>query len=74
MIISVKVKPRAKENNVEKINDTEFSVKVKAPAEKGKANKDVIVTLAKYFHVSSSAVQIVSGLTSHRKKVRIEEV
>ncbi len=74
MIISLKVKPHAHENAVEQISDTEFVVKVRSPAEKGKANKDVIVTLAKYFHISSSAVQIVSGLTSQRKRVRIENI
>ena len=40
--------------------------------EKGKANRELIEKLARYFKVSSSRVRIISGLRSRRKVVEIE--
>ncbi len=67
MKIFVKVKPRAKEEKVEKVEDTHFIISVKEPPEKGKANQAVIKVLAEYFNVKKSDIKIVSGLTSHQK-------
>src|SRR3989338_10425227 len=61
MKIFVKVKPRAKEEKVEKIDGINFKVQVRQPPEKGRANLAVIRVLADYFGVSQSNIQIVSG-------------
>lgn len=71
MKIFVKVKLKAKEEKVEKINDNHFVIKVKEPAEKGKANQAVIKIIAKYFKVSSSQVVMLSGLKSKNKILEI---
>ena len=47
-------------------------VYVKAPPDKGKANKALLKLLAAEYGVSKSRVRIVSGLTSRKKIVQIE--
>jgi hypothetical protein len=71
MKIFVKVKPGAREERVEKIDDINFKVQVTQLPEKGKANLAVIRALAEYFNLSRSNVQIVSGSTSKLKVIEI---
>ena len=72
MRISVRVTPGAAKPGIYRIEDREFKVKVKSPPEKGKANKEVIERLAKFFNVSKSRVSIISGHTSRKKTVEIK--
>lgn len=71
MKIFIKVKPGAREERVEKIDDINFKVQVTQLPEKGKANLAVIRALAKYFNLSQSSIQIVSGSTSKLKVIEI---
>ncbi len=71
MKLFVKVKPKAKEEKVEKINDDHFIIKVKEPAEKGKANQAMVKIFAQYFKISPSQVVIISGLKSKNKILEI---
>ncbi len=71
MKIFAKVKPNAKEEYVEKINETHFSVSVKEPPREGRANWAVERAMGKYFGVPSSSVRIVSGHTSREKVIEV---
>jgi len=71
MKIFVKVKPKAKEEKVEKIDDINFKVFVKQLPEKGRANRAVIKALANYFNISQSNIQIISGSNSRLKIIEI---
>ena len=71
MKISVKAKPNAKEENVEKIDDLNYIVSVKEPPVKGKANEAIRNALAIYFKTASSRIRIVSGYNSRNKIVEI---
>lgn len=71
MKIFVKVKPKAKEEKVEKIDDINFKVSVNEPPEKGKANRAVIKALANYFSISQSNIEISSGSNSKLKIIEI---
>ncbi|KKQ97594.1 MAG: hypothetical protein A3F95_02925 [Candidatus Nealsonbacteria bacterium RIFCSPLOWO2_12_FULL_39_31] len=73
MEIFVKVKPASREEKVEKIDDTHFSVSVKEPPVKGLANKGVVRALSEYFNVSQLKVRIVSGCFSRQKLIEIIE-
>ena len=71
MKISVKAKPNAKEENVEKIDDLNYIVSVKEPPVKGKANEAIRNALAIYFKTASSRIRIVSGYNSRNKIIEI---
>lgn len=72
MRIFVEAKPRAKEEKIEKIDDTHFKVWVKEPPEQGKANMAVIKVLTEYFNVSWSDIFLISGAASRKKVFEIE--
>ncbi|MFA6285670.1 MAG: DUF167 domain-containing protein [Parcubacteria group bacterium] len=72
MRIYVKVTPRAGKNEVLKISEGEYKVKVTAPPEKGMANEAVIEILADYFDVSKSSVSIIGGKSTKIKIIDIE--
>ncbi len=71
MRIFVKVKPNSKVEKIEKIDETHFSVSVKAPPVEGKANEAVIELIANYFNVPRSRVKIISGFSSRNKVIEI---
>lgn len=71
MKIFVKAKPRAKENKIEKIDDSNFIVSVKAAPIEGRANQAITRALAEYFKIPSSKIKIISGHTSKQKIIDI---
>jgi uncharacterized protein (TIGR00251 family) len=71
MRIYVKVSPRAGKNEVLKISEGEYKVKVTAPPEKGKANEKVIELLAYHLAVPKSSIKIVAGKTARIKIIDI---
>jgi len=70
MRITVDVKAEAHEEEVEKLGEDWYLVRVKAPRRKGKANAAVLKLLRKHF---GGNARIVRGLTSTRKIIEIEE-
>lgn len=72
MRISVKVKPNSKEEKIEQLGNNQFVVKVKAPAQEGKANNAMIKLLSKYFDIPKSMIIISKGQQSGNKIVDIE--
>jgi uncharacterized protein (TIGR00251 family) len=73
MRIHIKVTPRAKRPAVEAASDGMLVVKVREPAENGRANAAAIEALAKHFNVPRRAVSIVHGHKSRCKLVEIAE-
>lgn len=71
MRIYVKVIPRSSKNEVVKISEGEYRVKLTAPPVSGEANKMLIEILAKYFDVSKSLVSIIGGKSTRKKMVEI---
>lgn len=71
MRISVKVKPGSKVETVEKTGDSEFTIRVRARAQEGKANESVIEALSGYFDIPKSRIEIAKGHTSKTKIVDI---
>ncbi|MFN3135429.1 MAG: DUF167 domain-containing protein [Candidatus Kryptonium sp.] len=71
MRIFVKVKPNAKVERVEKIDEIHFVVSVKAPPVEGRANDALIKLLADYFNIPKGNIKIVSGLSSRSKVIEI---
>jgi uncharacterized protein (TIGR00251 family) len=75
MDITVKVIPKSSTTEISgQLPDGTWKVKVAAAPDKGKANKALCAFLADHFGVPQSRVTILSGRTSHRKRLRIELV
>ncbi|MFH1236025.1 MAG: DUF167 domain-containing protein [Parcubacteria group bacterium] len=71
MKVFITAKAGAKEEKVEKIDDTHFRVWVKAPPEKGKANETIRGALAGHLDIPKSTIVLVSGKSSKRKVFQI---
>lgn len=71
MKIFIKAKPNAKQEKVEKIDETHFIVSVKEPPKQGRANEAIIKALAEYFDFSRSQICLVRGFTSKEKVFEI---
>jgi hypothetical protein len=71
MRIYVRVSPRSSKNEVTKISEGEYKVKLTAPPVDGEANEMLRKVLSKYFNVSKSQVEIVGGKTAKIKIIDI---
>jgi uncharacterized protein (TIGR00251 family) len=54
-----------------KIDENKIVIGLMSRPERGKANLELVKKLAKHFGVSSSQVQIISGLKSRKKMVEV---
>lgn len=71
MRIYVKASPRSSKNEVIKISEGEYKVKITAAPVDGQANDMLIRVLAKFFDVPKSRVMIVGGKSAKIKMVDI---
>jgi uncharacterized protein (TIGR00251 family) len=69
--LDIRVQPRASRNAIE-IDGERMTVRVTAAPESGKANDAVVALLAKRLGVPKRSVQIVRGLKSRDKRIRID--
>lgn len=65
--IFVQAKPNAREERIEKIDETHFTVAVREPPVNGLANAAIRKALAGHFKVAPSCAQLVSGFSSRNK-------
>jgi hypothetical protein len=72
MKIFVRAKPDSKGEKVEKVDENNYTVAVREPPIKGRANKAIIEALADYFKISPSRIQIKAGHASKNKIIEIE--
>lgn len=70
LYIRVKAMPKSPKNEVvEQMSDGTYKIRIAAPAEKGKANAELVRFLRK--ELSASEVVVVSGQTDRVKLIRI---
>ncbi|MBO9638479.1 MAG: DUF167 domain-containing protein [Siphonobacter aquaeclarae] len=72
MTLHVRVKPNSKVDGLAYDDAGNLTVKIKAPAQDGKANDYLVKYLAGVFGISKSKVQLVSGFTNPHKKLEID--
>lgn len=70
----VLVQPRASRAKVGPIHDGRLKVAVTAPPVDGEANAAVIELLAKQLGVARGAVEVIAGVSSRRKTVRVSGI
>jgi uncharacterized protein (TIGR00251 family) len=68
----LKVTPNASRNEITGLSGGVLQVKIAAPAEGGKANRELIAFLSRMLGVKKSAIGIIRGETSRHKAVAIE--
>jgi len=71
--IKLRVITRAKKEELQKLSEDSYRIKVSSQPEKGKANKRIIELLSKEFGVKKRDIKIVSGETSSRKVIEISK-
>ncbi len=71
MRIDVRVIPNAARTGITGTRGNEIVLRVNAPATEGKANKAVVLYLARTFGVARSAVHLLAGEKSRHKKFEI---
>lgn len=71
LIFSVRVIPKASKSEIVGEHDGALKIKLKSPPIDGAANAELIKVLAKHFHVSKNAVEILKGQTSKTKQIKI---
>jgi uncharacterized protein (TIGR00251 family) len=72
MTLHIKAKPGSKVNQIIVADDGTVTVKIKAPAQDGKANDELVRFLAEKLGLAKSKVRIISGFTAPFKKLEIE--
>jgi len=71
MKLTINLKPGAKHEKLEKINEHEYRIWVKAQPVDGKANEAMIKALSEHLSIPKSSIEICSGHTSRKKLVEI---
>ncbi|MHA1380338.1 MAG: DUF167 domain-containing protein [Candidatus Helarchaeota archaeon] len=71
--IQILVKTNSKKQEIQKISVASYEIWLKSKPERGKANKELIKLLSKYFEVPQNQIQIIRGLKSKNKTIIIQE-
>jgi uncharacterized protein len=74
LVISVRVSPRAKHNDIKGVANGYLQVRTTAPPADGKANIAVTKLLAKYFGIPASRIQLLRGHTHRNKQFLVKNV
>ncbi|UOQ97208.1 DUF167 domain-containing protein [Hymenobacter sp. 5317J-9] len=72
MILHLRAKPNARQNQLLRAADGSLTVRLQAPPQDGQANAVLLAFLAATFGVPKSRVTLLSGHTAPFKKVEIE--
>jgi hypothetical protein len=73
-ILPVRAQPGARRNEIRGEQDGMLKVCVTQSPEKGKANKAVIELMAKSLGLRKSQIELLSGETSHQKRLLIRSI
>jgi uncharacterized protein len=72
MRINVTVVPNARVCEIAKTGESDYKVRVDAPATRGEANSRLVEMLADFFGVPNYTVVVVKGFKSRRKIIEID--
>ena len=72
-VITLLVKPHSKKIFIDQLDSTTYEIAISSKPEKGKANKEIIEELAKFFNVKKNQITILKGHKSRQKIIQIEE-
>jgi uncharacterized protein len=72
--IMVKVQPGAHRSELAGLAAGVWKIKIAAPADKGKANRELIDFLSDKLDVPKAGITILKGLTSHNKTLLVQSI
>ena len=72
VVFTVRVVPRRSKSEIVGELDGALKIRLAAAHVDGAANEELIKTLARFFEVPKTAVEIVQGATSKTKQVRVK--
>jgi uncharacterized protein len=73
MKIKIKVITNSSRQQIEKISENEYKVRLKSAPVEGKANQELIEILSKFFNIPKSLIEVVKGQTSKNKVIEIKK-
>ncbi|HEY6162253.1 MAG TPA: DUF167 domain-containing protein [Bacteroidia bacterium] len=71
MFLHIKARPNAKQNQLLRLSNGTLQVKIKAPAQGGKANEELLRFLSDFFDIPKSGISVVSGHSAPFKKIEL---
>lgn len=74
VILNVKAQPRSSKSGIDGLLGDAVKVRIKCAPVDGKANKELIETLAEVFDLPKSAVVFKSGETSKTKRILLKGI
>ena len=74
IIFRIRVRPSASRNEIKGIHGEALKIDINAPPIKGKANKECIRFLAKELRIPKADIEILSGLKSKDKLIKIKGI
>ncbi len=73
VLLSVRIQPRASRNELVHMDDGVIKIRLTAPPVDGAANDALVKFLADRLSVAKSRIEIIAGLTSRDKVIRIRD-
>jgi len=73
MLIKVKAFPESRKQEIIKKSDNSFEIKIKAKAEKGKANEEIVKVLSRFLHLPENRIKLIRGKVKRNKIFKIIE-
>ena len=71
---AVRVIPRASKSEIVGEHDNALKIKLASPPVDGAANEELVKVLSKFLGVSKGDVEIISGMASKSKRVRVRNL
>lgn len=72
MRLIVTVKPRSSKNEVSKISESEYQIRLRASPVDGEANEQLIRVLSEHFRIPRSRIVIIQGHTNKKKIIELQ--
>jgi uncharacterized protein (TIGR00251 family) len=70
-LIKIKVQPNGGQNRIVGTVNEAWKIKIAAPPEKGKANKELIKFLSEVLQLKKEQIVLIGGETSHNKVLKL---
>ncbi|HPP23665.1 MAG TPA: DUF167 family protein [Candidatus Saccharicenans sp.] len=71
-IITVRVQPKSRQQQLIQLSATEFKARLKAAPDRGQANAELLALLADYLGLPPSRLTIIQGKTARTKLIEIK--